>query len=62
MVSTEAVQIAQALEPEDGWFKGDAEDAIADAADAMLEAGMHPHHIEELLGPVVGAVRAEYGE
>lgn len=62
MVSTEAVQIAQALEPDDGWFKGDTEDAITDAADAMLEGGMHAHHVQDLLGTVVSAVRAEYGE
>lgn len=62
MVSTEAVQIAAALEPDDGWYKPGTEDVIADVAHDMLEAGMHSHLIEEQLGSIVTAMRAEYGE
>jgi hypothetical protein len=62
MVSTEAVQIAAALEPSDGWFKPDTEDQIAEAADTMLRAEMHAHLVEETLQGVISAVRQEYGD
>lgn len=62
MVTTEAVQIAAELEPGDGWFKSDTEDAMQEAADTMLRAGMHGDLIQETLQGVVDAVRQEYGD
>lgn len=62
MPRTEALQLAYALEPSpSGWDadQDDAHDAIADAAEEMIEAGMHATRVEELLGRILCAAMGE---
>lgn len=58
----QARKIARRLAPDGGWFKGDAESALTDAARGMLDNGMCSHDVEVRLGSVVAALRSEYGE
>jgi len=57
-----AATIARSVEPSDGWDRDVTGEAIEEAAELLLDTGMRPLDVEELLRDIVSAVRSEYGE
>lgn len=56
-----AERIVAAIEPSEGWWRGDTQEVLEDVAVTMLE-DMDEDTVEECLHRIVSQVREEYGE
>jgi hypothetical protein len=57
-----ADKIADALEPEEGWWKSGTRDSLAAVAFDMLEAGMDSQNASLCIQSIIATIREEYGE
>jgi hypothetical protein len=57
-----AERIVAAVEPSDGWWKGDTQSSLEDAAVTLLNEGVDEEIVEETLHQIIGVLREEYGE
>ncbi len=57
----EIYELIHLLPGEDGWHKLDSEDAFRKSAATMMEVGMHPQDINQVLRDLYVAMSSEFG-
>lgn len=54
--------IEENLAPSEGWWKGDTQEVIEEAAFMLLDSGWDQPAVTEFLSNIIYAMREEYGE